>query len=61
MDAILKDAQAVAQRQDKDLDNNEFFDMMNGMTKADLEASNNYLPSAREMQKKKKGGLRSFG
>lgn len=61
MDAILKDAQAVAQRQDKDLDNNEFFDMMNGMTKADLEASNNYLPSASEMQKKKKGGLRSFG
>ena len=61
MDAILKDAQAVAQRQDKDLDNSEFFDMMNGMTKADLEASNNYLPSASEMQKKKKGGLRSFG
>ena len=61
MDAILKDAQAVAQRQDKDLDNSEFFDMINGMTKADLEASNNYLPSASEMQKKKKGGLRSFG
>ena len=61
MDAILKDAQAVAQRQDKDLDNSEFFDMMNGMTKADLEASNNYLPSASDMQKKKKGGLRSFG